>query len=335
MKNKISSQIMYYFNMIIFGIGFANSTYLSLVMNKDAKHSWIIPLFILIIFLFLMLFAKKNFSNYQKLKNNLIIKIIIGSYSLLSIILLSFFTSIILTSWFYEESSIFVFIIIMISIVMVLGLFKTTSIIRVGFAWSLCYILIALFGLSIHNESNILFLFPIELSKSTLINNLFFLILPLDNLIYFFIDKPENDYPSKKTIVISSAITLIMCTIQAIVNLTLVNYRFYDGLQTSAIEAFFMYYSKNHIGHYDIVLIINVLMTFLYKGSLYANLTLNCFKEKKKILIIPFIVLLCIPITFKMIYYQELKFIITNIIFILILLLFICIIYFQRRLEND
>lgn len=335
MKNKISSQIMFYFNMIIFSINLANLTYSSLVMNNDAKYSWLVPLFSIVPFLFLMLFFKKNFTDYQAIRNSFIFKFLIFIYSLLSITLIIYYSSVILTNWFYEESSIFLFIIGCSFIILLLSLFKMTSIIRVGFIWAIGYILLAGFGLTIHNESDIMFLFPIELKTSTFTKNLFFLIIPLDNLIYLFIKNPENNYPQKKTIIFSGLIALILCSIQLIVNLTLVNYRFYDGLETSAIETFFMYYSKNHIGHYDIVLIVNVLITLFYKGTLYANLAVQVFPKKKRILTIPFLSLIIVPIIIQMIYFKNLKLLISYINLGLIFFLYLFIIYQQRRVKNE
>lgn len=321
--------------MIIFGIGFANVCYLSLVMNNDAKYSWLVPLFLIVPFILLMMIFKKDYSSYQELKNKFIFKFLIFIYAILSSAILIYYSSVILTSWFYEESSIFWFIIGCGFLVITLGLFKTTSIIRVGFVWAICYLLIALFGLSIHNESDIMFLFPIELKTSTFINNIFFLIVPLDNLIYFFIENPENNYPKRKTIIISGIISLTLCIIQLIINLSLVNYRFYAGLETPAIEAFFMYYSRNHIGHYDIVLIINVLMTLLYKGTLYGNLTLQVFPKNKRIYFIPLVALLLIPIIINMLYFKYLKLLISYVILGIILAIYLALIYYQRSKKNE
>ncbi len=335
MKNRISSQIMFYLNMITFNINLANLTYSSLVMNNYTKYSWLVPLFTIIPFLFLMLFFKKDYKNYQIIKNKLVFKFIIFIYSFLSISLIIYYSSIILTNWFYEESSIFTFIIGCSFLILLLSLFKTTSIIRVGFVWSICYIILACLGLTISNENDIMFLFPIELNTLSIIQNIFFLIIPLDNLLYLFIENPENNYAQKKTIMISGVITLIFCSIQLIINLTIVNYQFYDGLKTPAVEVFFMYSSKNHIGHYDIVLLINVLITLLYKGSLYANLAIQVFANKKRIMSIPFLGLIIILLIIQMIYYEKLKLFISYINLGLIIFLYLFIIYQQRRIKNE
>ena len=120
------------------------------------------------------------------------------SFVLLSIVrnvrlaLIIYFTSLILTGWFYEQSSIFLFIVGSSIIVLSLALFKTTSIIRVGFFWAIGYIIIALIGITIRNETNIMLLFPISLKYHSFIINIFYLIIPLDNLLYLFIENPEN-----------------------------------------------------------------------------------------------------------------------------------------------
>ena len=112
---------------------------------------------------------------------------------------------------------------------MILGLLPKNTILRIGFLWSIVYVVIAILGISIHNESNIMFLFPIELKASTFIKNIFFLIIPLDNIIYLLFEEQHN--PKRKNILLSGILTLIFCTIQLIINLTLVNYRFYEDLE--------------------------------------------------------------------------------------------------------
>ncbi len=331
MKNTLSTQIMFYFNMIIFGVGLANTTYLSIIMNNDARFSWLVPLFLIIPFIILMFFIKKNYSQYNQIQKTLLFKILITIYSILCNAIIIYYTSVILSNWFYEETSIYLFIVTSSFLSIILALFSSSAILRIGFIWAICYVIIALFGITIHNESDLMLLFPLELHSSTFLNNMFFLIIPLDNLIYLFLDQKENDLPHKKTMIISGILTLILCSIQLIVNLTLVNYRFYDGLETPAIEAFFMYYSKNHIGHYDIVLIINVLVTFLYKSSLYGNFALHSFPKSKKYFIIPFLALIISVISINMIYIKNLKFYLSFFSLGFILLLYLYIILFQRR----
>ena len=333
LKNKTSSEIMYFFNMFVFGIGFANSCYLSILMNSEIKYSWLIPLFILIPFILLILFIKKDFSKYQEIKNKFIVKFVLFFYSILSISLLIYYSSVILTNWFYEESSLFLFIALFGFILIILGLLNTNAILRIGFIWAIVYAVIALLGISIHNESNIMFLFPIELKSSTFIKNLFFLIIPLDNIVYLLFD--DNHKPKRKTIILSGIFTLIFCFIQLVINLTLVNYRFYEDLETPAIEVFFMYFSKNHIGHYDIVLIINVLMTLFYKGVFYGNITLQLFPKNKQKYLVPFISLITIPLSILLIFNKDLKYYYSYIILGFLLLLYLLIIIFQRsRLLN-
>lgn len=331
MKNKITSQYMYFFNMLIFGIGMANSCYMSILMNNDAKYSWLIPISLIIPFIILMLFIKN-----KPVKSSFISKFVIFIYSILSNALLIYYSSVILTNWFYEESSIFLFICLFGFVLTTLGLIPASTILRVGFIWSIVYGVIALMGISFHNESNIMFLFPMELNTKIFTSNIFFLIIPLDNLVYLFLDVPNEDFPKKKTIIISGILVLILSTIQLIINLTLVNYRFYEDLETPAIEVFFMYFSKNHLGHYDIVLIINILTTLFYKGILYSNLTLQLFPQSKRKFIIPFIALLIIPISILLIFNKHLKYYLSIIIFIVLLLIYIILIIFQRSKKlND
>lgn len=333
MKNHTNSQLMYFINMFVFGIGFANSCYMSILMNNEIKYSWIIPLFLIIPFIILMLFIKKNY-DYNKIKKKFITKFILFGYSTLSISLLIYYTSVILNNWFYEESSLFLLIVIFGFILITLGLISKNTILRIGFLWGVVYLLIAVVGISIHNESNIMFLFPIELKTSTFLNNLFFLIIPLDNIIYLLFE--ENHHIKRKTIIISGLLTLIFCSIQLIINLTLVNYRFYEDLETPAIEVFFMYFSKNHIGHYDIVLIINILMTLFYKGVFYSNITLELFPQNKRKYLVPFISLITIFLSILLIFNKNLKYYYSYLILGFLLLIYLLIIIYQRsRILND
>lgn len=331
MKNKISSQIMFYFNIIVFNINFANITYSSLLMNNDAQYSWLIPLFCILLFTFIIIFFKKKPIDYQNIKNTLIYKFIIFFYTTCSLALIIYFTSLILTGWFYEQSSIFLFIVSSSIIVLSLALFKTTSIIRVGFFWAIGYIIIALIGITIRNETNIMLLFPISLKYHSFIINIFYLIIPLDNLLYLFIENPENNYVEKKTLYISGIIILLFCSFQLITNLTLVNYKFYEGLSAPTITTFFMYYSKNHIGHYDIILIINILTTLFYKGAMYGNFALQVFPKKKRALMVPFLSIIVIIMAIEIIYFNQFKFLISYINLALILCLYLIIIFYQRR----
>ncbi len=334
MKNHTTSEFMYFFNMFIFGIGFANSCYMSILMNNEIKYSWLVPIFLIIPFVILILFIKKDYPKYEEIKKKFITKFLMFTYSTLSISLLIYYSSVILTNWFYEESSLFLFISIFGFVLMILGLLPKNTILRIGFLWSIVYVVIAILGISIHNESNIMFLFPIELKASTFIKNIFFLIIPLDNIIYLLFEEQHN--PKRKNILLSGILTLIFCTIQLIINLTLVNYRFYEDLETPAIEVFFMYFSKNHIGHYDIVLIINVLMTLFYKGVLYSNISLQLFPKIKRKFLVPFISLIVIFLAILLISNKDLKYFYSYIILGFLLLIYLIIIIFQRsKMLND
>ncbi len=334
MKNHTNSEFMYFLNMIVFGIGLANSCYMSILMNSEIKYSWLIPLFLILPFIILILFIKKDYQSYNQIKKKFITKFLLFCYSTLSISILIYYTSVILNNWFYEESSLFLLIVIFGFILSLLGLLPKNTILRIGFLWGIAYLLIATIGISIHNESNIMFLFPIELKISTFVNNLFFLIIPLDNIIYFLFEEKHN--PQRKTIMISGILALAFCTIQLIINLTLVNYRFYEDLETPAIEVFFMYFSKNHIGHYDIVLIVNILMTLFYKGVLYSNLTLELFPKNKRKFLVPFISLLIIPLSIFLIFNKSLKYYYSYIILGFLLLIYLLVIIYQRsKLLND
>lgn len=327
-KNYTTSEFMYFFNMFIFGIGFSNSCYMSILMNNEIKYSWLVPIFLIIPFIILILFIKKDYQKYEEIKKKFITKFLMFAYSTLSISLLIYYSSVILTNWFYEESSLFLLISLFGFILMILGLLPKNTILRIGFIWSIAYATIAIFGISIHNESDIMFLFPIELKASTFINNFFFLTISLDNIVYLLYE--DNHNPKRKTIMLSGILTLAFCTIQLIINLTLVNYRFYEDLETPAIEVFFMYFSKNHIGHYDIVLIINVLMTLFYKGVLYSNISLELFPKDKRKYLVPFISLIVILLAILLIFNKDLKYYYSYIILGFLLSIYLLIIIFQR-----
>ena len=88
MKNYTSKNLMYFFNMFIFSISFANSCYMSILMNNEIKYSWLIPLALIIPYLILIFFIKKNYQEYENIKKKLITKLLLFSYSILSITLL-------------------------------------------------------------------------------------------------------------------------------------------------------------------------------------------------------------------------------------------------------
>lgn len=294
MKNKINLQNMYLFNIIFFNFGLSLITYSSLLINKVFYNSWLIPLFSIPISILIFYLIPNNKNTIKILKNNLIFKFIIICYNLLSTIIITFFTIKILSSWFYTNTNILIFIIFFSSFFF-LGLLQSSTIIRIGYIWSILFIFILITLIFIQNNLELSFLKPINLNTNNLLTSLFYLIVPLDSLIYFLISCNTDNLTTKKTIIKGNIISLLISTLHLFLSFTIINYRFYNHLETPGVNIFFVFYTKNYIGRYDIALIILILTTYFYKTSLYSNISLQFFnKNKQPIICVIFGIISCI-----------------------------------------
>ena len=126
-------------------------------------------------------------------------------------------------------------------------------------------------------------------------------------------------------------ISLLIASLHLFLSLTIVNYRFHELLETPSINIFFMFYTKNYIGHYDIALIILLLITYFYKSSFYSSISLQFFDKKIKPLIcfIFSILSFCILkiLIFNHNYINKVKWI----LFGLILLLYLFIVFYRKE----
>lgn len=324
MKNKVDLQKMYLLNILVYTFGSSLITYSSILINKLSYHSILIPIFTIIISTVLILFIPNNQFKINKIKNSVTFKFILISYNLLSTILLTYFTIKILSTWFYTNTSIFIFV-IFFSLISLLGLIKINTIIRTGFIGSIFFIFILTTLIFIQNDLELTFIKPLNINLNNILNTFFYLTIPLDNLIYCFIESNTNNLPNKKTIIKGTILALILSTIQLFLSFTIVNYRFYESLEIPGINIFFMFYTKNYIGHYDIALIILLLITYFYKSSLYNNISLQFFKKKSWFICLLFSVITCI-ILLNIINKPSLIDIITWLMFILIVLIYLTLI---------
>lgn len=329
MKNKINLQLMYLFNIIFFTFGLSLTSYSSLLINKVSYISWLIPIITIPISILLFYFLPNNKNIIIKLKNNMIFKLVIVCYNLLSTIFLTYYTIKILTNWFYTNTNILIFI-FFFSAIYLIGLIKINTIIRVGFIWSILFLFILITLIFIQNDLELSFIKPIIINNNIL-SCLFYLTLPLDNILYLLINTNTDNIPTKKNMTKGIIISLLIASLHLFLSLTIVNYRFYELLETPSINIFFMFYTKNYIGHYDIALIILLLITYFYKSSLYSNISLQFFDKKIKPLI-------CF--IFSILSFCILKILILNhnyvnkvkwILFGLILLVYLFIVFYRKE----
>ena len=329
MKNKINLQLMYLFNIIFFTFGLSLTSYSSLLINKVSYISWLIPIMTIPISILLFYFLPNNKNTIIKLKNNMIFKLVIVCYNLLSTIFLTYYTIKILTNWFYTNTNILIFIFFFNAIYLI-GLIKTNTIIRVGFIWSILFLFILITLIFIQNDLELSFIKPIIINNNIL-SCLFYLTLPLDNILYLLINTNTDNIPTKKNMTKGIIISLLIASLHLFLSLTIVNYRFYELLETPSINIFFMFYTKNYIGHYDIALIILLLITYFYKSSLYSNISLQFFDKKIKPLIcfIFSILSFCIlkTLIFNHNYINKVKWI----LFGLLLLVYLFIVFYRKE----
>ena len=329
MKNKINLQLMYLFNIIFFTFGLSLTSYSSLLINKVSYISWLIPIITIPISILLFYFLPNKKNTITKLKNNMIFKFVIVCYNLLSTIFLTYYIIKILTNWFYTNTNILIFIFFFSGIYLI-GLIKANTIIRVGFIWSILFLFILITLIFIQNDLVLSFIKPINLNNNIL-SCLFYLTLPLDNILYLFINSNTDNIPTKKTIIKGIIIALLISSLHLFLSLTIVNYRFYESLETPSINIFFMFYTKNYIGHYDIALIILLLVTYFYKAALYSNISLQFFNKKTK-------PLMCL--VFSILSFCLLKILVFNhdyinkvkwVLFCLIMLIYLIIVFYRKE----
>ena len=329
MKNKINLQLMYLFNIIFFTFGLSLISYSSLLINKVTYISWLIPIITIPISVLLFYLLPNNKNVINKLKNNLIFKFVIICYNLLSTIFISYYTIKILSNWFYINTNIIIFI-FFFSTIFLIGLIKTNAIIRIGFIWSILFFFILLTLIFIQNDLEISFIKPININNNIL-SCLFYLSIPLDNILYLFINSSTDNIPTKTTIIKAIILALLIASLHLFLSLTIVNYRFYESLETPSINIFFMFYTKNYIGHYDIALIILLLVTYFYKAALYSNISLEFFDKKTKPLICLIFSILSFCFLKILVFNHDYINIVKWMLFCLIMLIYLFIVFYRKE----
>ena len=302
-KKKISSLIFLSIN-IFYNVNYASFCYSSLIMKDFPKICWIIPFLSLLPFLLLVFLYKENETDKND-NYNLLFKIIMLINSVIHSALILYISSLLLGNAFFKISFTSMFIIISSALCCYLSPLKIEHLFRLGTILSLCIIgFIPLFFDLEWSNQPYLDIIPNNLSID-IFKGLYFSVILNDLFLYTIYNKKYEKPISKKLLILSSFIIVVICSLQIIDSYTLVNYRYYEGIKILSLNRYFSHQGKRFFEHLDIVLLYILLTTCFFKVPFYCISTKNIMKINNWILL-PLFYLIIITISFSLLYNSKL-----------------------------
>ncbi len=286
MRKSLSSNIMLFILIAIYSTNTAGISVTSLIMQNTGKSAWMIPLIVLPIAIILILFYKPlTKAQKVKLKSNKLFRTIFIIYAFLSIVILIFYSSVIISTWFYDKTSIYVFIIASSLLIAGLSLFTNNTLIKTGIILSVSFIATIAITIETVLRHDFSLLLPIdypnmEFVASNIFSILILLMILLDGFIYVLCDENFQKPLSRKVLIYSVLFIAFHVIIQIVDNYVMFNYQYFDNIFLPSIQRYFMHGGKRYIDHFDIILLSLLMVTLLYKGSLYLILCKGLFPKK-------------------------------------------------------
>lgn len=319
--------------MIYYNLNFASICYSSLIMQDFSKIAWMIPLFtLLVVFILILLYKPTN--NIEKLKNNTFFKILLLINSVIHNIVLIYISSHLMGINFYHLTPVSLFAIITIVLTCFLSFLDITKLLRLalilitGLIWFVPFI----FDFEYNNNFNMELFGKLDFN---VFKGLYYLTICSDLFLYTLYNKEYKSPVSKKALIIVSSIILISASFQIIDSFTLVNYRYYVGLQMPSINRYFSHQGKRFFEHFDILLLFLTLTTTFYKvpfNVITIKETLN--KKYHRYFIIIYFLLLLPMVFFLILNYQFLRLLAILLSITTFLISSIIIIYSRWRKNN-
>lgn len=305
-NNKRISNIYIYLIMLYYNLNFASICYSSLIMQDFSKISWMVPLFSLIFVFILILFYKPT-NDIESLKNKTFFKIFLLLNSLIHNIVLIYISSQLMGINFYQLTPVSLFAIITIILTCFLSFLDIAKLLRLalilitGLIWFVPFI----FDFEYNNNLNMELFGSININ---LLKGLYYITICTDLFLYTLYNKEYKSPISKKGLIIVSSIIMISASMQIIDSFTLVNYRYYEGLQMPSINRYFSHQGKRFFEHFDILLLFLTLTTTFYKvpfNVITIKDTLN--KKYHKYFVLSYFLILLPLVFFLILNYQYLR----------------------------
>lgn len=313
-------------NMVLYSqISF--STFINNLENY-AHYGLLCYLVPIIIVCFLYKGFKKGFNPIINIEKNIVIKFISIVYlSVFSIIIL-YLTSTVIKVQFYSELPILIIFIGLITTCIYLSLNSPNQIINIS---SIFFIIILLFNLVpfFHiQERNFNLLLPIGINKNIYKCFIIFL-FPLDNIIFSINSASYDKGFSRKTFLIGNLCSFSLLLIIFLDNLTLLSYKYYVGTIFSPFIRWSVYQGNKFIESYEILLLIIIIITTIFRVAYNLSTTRILLKYKKNIKssAVIFTILLII-LTILYMFINMLNSILTISLIILLILIMILFTYF-------
>lgn len=325
-NNSKISNIYIYFIMIYYNLSFTSISYSSNIMKDFTKSAWMIPLFWIIPLLILIFFYKSK-NNFDSLKNNTFFKILLLINSLIHNIVLIYISSHMMGISFYHLTPVSLFAITTLIITCFLSFLDIKKILRLAFILitGLIWFIPFIFDFEFNNN------FQMELLDNININFLkgyYFTTVCLDLFLYTLYNKEYKKPISKKGLTVVFLIILICASLQIIDSYTLVNYRYYEGIDMPSLNRYFSHQGKRFFEHFDILLLFLTLTTTFYKVSFNTILVKETFDKAYQNKFIFFYFLTLTPLVFYLILnYKHLDLLLLTLFFTTALISIIIIIY--------
>ncbi len=332
-KRKCISNIYVYLIMFFYNLNFASICYSSFIMRDFSKVSWMIPLLSLIPIIILILLYKTP-NKIENLKSNIFFKILLLINSVIHNVVLIYISSHMMGISFYHLTPVSLFAIVTIILTCVLSFLDINKLLRLalilitGLIWFVPFI----FDFEYNNNANMELLGTIDFK---VFKGLYYTTICSDLFLYTIYNKEYRNPISKKALIIVSIIIMACASLQIIDSYTLVNYRYYEGLEMPSLNRYFSHQGKRFFEHFDILLLFLTLTTTFYKVPFNVIMVKDTLNEKyhKCFVLIYFFILL--PLVFFLILNYEYLRLLIILLSITTFLLSITIIIHSRWRSNN
>lgn len=291
--NKTSTSKLMIFNSIS-NISFMSLIGFSLLINMYKTMSWIILIGLILITVLLSLFFKgfdKDFNALKFVKERSILKVLITTYLMIVISLVTITSALIIKKYFYTNNGV-----IMISIVLLIaGLYLSTTKIKNILDISMIFFILIPFFYIITlftDESRTLrYLFPLDFNIENLGMALIILIFPLENSLMFIFNNQTQNGIRTKHFLWTNVFTLLYLFYVLIDSLSMLSANFLFDLRYSSFFRWHLFSGNKFIQNYDIFILLIIFITVTFRLGYYLQLLrLTSFLKNNKFVSIFFFI---------------------------------------------
>jgi len=278
---------------------------------------------------------KKNINPLKDIHKNKFIKFISIIYLFVHAILLIYFTSVVIKDHYYNHLSFYIIIAGILITCFYLGSFSPNKIINLSTIFFLMILLFNFIPFFHLEERNINLLLPISINKNIIKCYIIFM-FPLDTIIFSLNSATYKNGFSKKLFILGNLFSFLLLITIFLDSLSLFSSKYYLNSIFSPFIRWSVYQGNKFFESYDILLLIILIVTTIFRVSYNFSTIKTLFINKKYINIYGFLIsFLILIILFLLVnYFNTILIINLIILFVTIFIIYCYIVHLSYKYKS-